>query len=65
MLKNTLLFILLFSVKLSYSTGYSGLNADLELLYLGVFVLILAILFSTKVIKWIKHKVTNKNEIVD
>ena len=65
MLKYKLLFMFLFGVKLSYSTGYTGLNADLELLYLGVFVLILVVLFSAKAVKWIKLKVTKKNEIVD
>ena len=65
MLKYKLLFILFFGVKLSYSTGYSGLNADLELFYLGVILLFLVLLFSIKAVKWIKLKVTKKNEIVD
>lgn len=63
--KNALILIMLIITKPAYCIGYSGLNADLELFYLGVILLLLVLLFSIKAIKWIKLKVTKKNEIVD
>jgi len=56
---------MLIIAKPAYCIGYSGLNGDLELFYLGVILLLLVLLFSIKAVKWIKLKVTKKNEIVD
>lgn len=64
MVKNALILIFTFGMKLTYCIGYSGLNADLELFYLGIFLLLLIVLFSLKAVKWMKQKVTKKMKLL-
>jgi len=55
-MKNDVLFFLLIGANSAKAIGYSGLNTDLEYLYLGVILFILAVLFTVKAVKWIKQK---------
>lgn len=55
-MKNDVLFFLLIGANSAKAIGYSRLNTDLEYLYLGVILFILAVLFTVKAVKWIKQK---------
>jgi hypothetical protein len=56
-MKNAVLFVLIIGLNSAKAIGYSGLNADLEYFYLGVVLLILAILFFVKAVNWLKQKI--------
>lgn len=61
-MKNAVLFFLLIVANSVKAIGYSGLNADLEYLYLGVVLFILTVLFFTKAVKWIKQKIKKESD---
>ncbi len=63
-MKNTVLFFLLIVANSVKAIGYSGLNADLEYLYLGVILFILTVLFFTKAVKWIKQKIKKESDSI-
>ena len=63
-MKNDVLFFLLISANSAKAIGYSGLNADLEYLYLGVILFILAVLFTVKAVKWIKQKIKKESDSI-
>lgn len=61
-MKNAVLFFLLIVANSVKAIGYSGLNTDLEYLYLGVVLFILTVLFFTKAVKWIKQKIKKESD---
>jgi len=61
-MKNAVLFFLLISANSAKAIGYSGLNTDLEYLYLGVVIFILAVLFFVKAVKWVKQKIKKESD---
>ncbi len=63
-MKNTVLFFLLIVANSVKAIGYSGLNTDLEYLYLGVILFILTVLFFTKAVKWIKQKIKKESDSI-
>jgi hypothetical protein len=63
-MKNAVLFFLLIVANSVKAIGYSGLNADLEYLYLGVVLFILTVLFFTKAVKWIKQKIKKESDSI-
>lgn len=63
-MKNTVLFFLLIGANLAKAIGYSGLNTELEYLYLGVVLFILAVLFTVKAVKWIKQKIKKESDSI-
>ena len=63
-MKNAVLFFLLIVANSVKAIGYSGLNTDLEYLYLGVILFILTVLFFTKAVKWIKQKIKKESDSI-
>ncbi len=63
-MKNDVLFFFLIGANSAKAIGYSGLNADLEYLYLGVVLFILAVLFTSKAVKWIKQKIKKESDSI-
>jgi hypothetical protein len=61
-MKNAVLFFLLIGANSAKAIGYSGLNTDLEYLYLGVVLFILAVLFTKKAVKWVKQKIKKESD---
>ena len=63
-MKYAVLFFLLIVANSVKAIGYSGLNTDLEYLYLGVILFILTVLFFTKAVKWIKQKIKKESDSI-
>ncbi len=63
-MKNAVLFFLLIGANSAKAIGYSGLNTDLEYLYLGVVLCILSVLFTVKAVKWIKQKIKKESDSI-
>lgn len=61
-MKNAVLFFLLIVANSAIAIGYSGLNTDLEYLYLGVVLFILAVLFFVKAVNWVKQKIKKESD---
>jgi hypothetical protein len=61
-MKNAVLFFLLIGANSAKAIGYSGLNTDLEYLYLGVVLFILAVLFFVKAVNWVKQKIKKDSD---
>jgi membrane protein implicated in regulation of membrane protease activity len=61
-MKNAVLFFLLIGANSAIAIGYSGLNTDLEYLYLGVVLFILAVLFFVKAVNWVKQKIKKESD---
>jgi hypothetical protein len=61
-MKNAVLFFLLIGANSAKAIGYSGLNTDLEYLYLGVVLFILAVLFFVKAVNWVKQKIKKESD---
>lgn len=61
-MKNAVLVFLLIGANSAKAIGYSGLNTDLEYLYLGVVLFILAVLFFVKAVNWVKQKIKKESD---